>query len=310
MSWASHLSTHTVLLLAAVAFAVIALTAVCLVVRRASRSVAGAVSVLEAVASGDLTVRSELTGRNDFGGIGDALNRAASAMQASMVEVAANARSLSATAERVSRSVQTVAADAEELGTSIKAIAANASQASAAAQGAAATADATNATVTQLGISSQEIGAVIRVITAIAEQTNLLALNATIEAARAGEAGKGFAVVANEVKELAKETARATEDISAKVDAIQGDTMGAVTALGEIAKVIRQLNEISGTISVAVEEQSAAAGETETIGGLARRNPLGVQDAEHSARELAMLASNLTHLVQQFTISPDPAGVS
>ena len=93
-------------------------------------------------------------------------------------------------------------------------------------------ADATNQTVQKLGDSSVEIGNVIKVITSIAEQTNLLALNATIEAARAGEAGKGFAVVANEVKELAKETAKATEEISQKIEAIQGETKGAVQAIG------------------------------------------------------------------------------
>ena len=119
----------------------------------------------------------------------------------------------------------------------------------------------TNATVTKLGESSTEIGKVIKVITSIAQQTNLLALNATIEAARAGEAGKGFAVVANEVKELAKQTAAATEDISAKIEAIQSDTKGAVTAIGEISRVITRINDIQNTIASAVEEQSATTNE-------------------------------------------------
>ena len=118
-----------------------------------------------------------------------------------------------------------------------------------------------NATVAKLGESSAEIGQVIKVITSIAQQTNLLALNATIEAARAGDAGKGFAVVANEVKELAKQTAKATEDISQKITAIQDDTKRAVESIGSITAIINQINDISGTIATAVEEQSATTNE-------------------------------------------------
>src|SRR5207302_10345027 len=113
----------------------------------------------------------------------------------------------------------------------------------------------------KLRVSSREIGEVIKVITSIAEQTHLLALNATIEAARAGEAGKGFAVVANEVKELAKETAKATDDISRKIEAIQNNTRGAVEAIGQIGQIIDQINDIQNTIATAVEEQTAVTGE-------------------------------------------------
>ena len=113
----------------------------------------------------------------------------------------------------------------------------------------------------KLGESSQEIGNVIKVITSIAQQTNLLALNATIEAARAGEAGKGFAVVANEVKELAKQTAKATEDIGRKIEAIQVDTKGAVAAIEEIGTIINQINDISNSIATAVEEQTVTTNE-------------------------------------------------
>ena len=143
----------------------------------------------------------------------------------------------------------------------IQNIAANTTEAAKVAGEAVGVVHGANATVTKLGKSSAEIGEVIKVITSIAEQTNLLALNATIEAARAGEAGKGFAVVANEVKELAKQTAKATEDISGKIIAIQADTEGAVTAIGTVSGIINQINDISATIATAVEEQSSTTNE-------------------------------------------------
>lgn len=182
-------------------------------------------------------------------------------MASNAEETSSQASVVSAASEQVSKNVQTVATGVEELTAAIREIAKNASDAARVSQEAVSTAAIANATIGKLGDSSLEIGKVIKVITSIAEQTNLLALNATIEAARAGEAGKGFAVVANEVKELAKETAKATEDISRKIEAIQGDTQGAVNSIRQIGEVIAQINDISNTIASAVEEQTATANE-------------------------------------------------
>ena len=181
-------------------------------------------------------------------------------------------------------------------------------------------AEATNATMAKLGESSAEIGKVIKVITSIAQQTNLLALNATIEAARAGEAGKGFAVVANEVKDLARETAAASEDISAKIAAIQVDTGGAVEAIGRISEIIGNINDIQHAIASAVEEQTATTNEiarnvsvaaqgasdiTGNVAGVAEvaeSTLSGAADTEQAAGELARLASGLQGLVGEFRI--------
>jgi methyl-accepting chemotaxis protein len=189
------------------------------------------------------------------------LSAASTEVTASSQETATQSGTVAASAEQVSRSVQTVAAGAEQMGASIQEIAQNASQAAKIAGAATEMASVTNEQVTRLGESSTEIGNVVKVITSIAEQTNLLALNATIEAARAGEAGKGFAVVAGEVKELAQETAKATEDIARRVDAIQRDTMAAVGAIGEISTIIASINDYQLTIASAVEEQTSTTGE-------------------------------------------------
>ena len=189
------------------------------------------------------------------------LEASAQSMAAAAEETSRQSQAVAAASEEATRNVQTVAASAEELTASIREIASRVQEASQISQVAVKQAASTTETMSKLGQSSQEIGQVVKVITSIAQQTNLLALNATIEAARAGEAGKGFAVVANEVKELARQTAKATEEIGSKIAGVQSDTGTAVAAIREIASVIDKINDISTTIAGAVEEQNAATGE-------------------------------------------------
>lgn len=176
-------------------------------------------------------------------------------------ETATQAQVVASTAEELSANMSAVAAAVDEMQSSVSEIASSAGDASREAAGAVNVVESANERVGQLGVASQEIGKVIEVITSIAEQTNLLALNATIEAARAGEAGKGFAVVANEVKELAKATGAATEEIGQRISSIQGESRETVLAISEIASVINRINDMQSTIAAAVEEQTATASE-------------------------------------------------
>ncbi len=321
-----------------------------------SRRISGATQAVlmqaEAIAGGDLT-RDDLKVRSqdELGDLTTAINKmngslkqmimaitenslhvsaASEELSSTSQQITANSEETSAQAKvvsnatvQVSQNLQTVATGAEEMGASIKEIAKNASEAAKIATSAVRVAESTTATVSKLGVSSTEIGQVIKVITSIAQQTNLLALNATIEAARAGEAGKGFAVVANEVKELAKETAKATEDISRKIEAIQTDTKAAVEAIASISEVINQVNGISNTIATAVEEQNATTNEmarnvseaaqgsgeiTSNIAGVAQAaesTSRGASDTQKAAQQLVETSAELRRLVEQFKINAE-----
>jgi methyl-accepting chemotaxis protein len=318
------------------------------VARIMRRQLSETTAALAALAEGDLSRSTVVRSRDELGLMAHAVNRAAAGIRhtvetlsggartlgassqqltgvtariaTSAQEAAAQANLVAAAAGEVSTNVQTVSAGSEQMGSSIREIAQNANDAAQVADEAVVVAESTNRTVSKLGESSTEIGNVVKVITSIAEQTNLLALNATIEAARAGEAGKGFAVVANEVKELAQETARATEDISRRVEAIQSDTTNAVSAIGEISRIIARINDYQLTIASAVEEQTATTAEMSrsvsdaatgtsdiaaNISGVAQatqQTSATLADAESTVNDLATLAVDLQAAVGRFRL--------
>ncbi|MDR7278408.1 methyl-accepting chemotaxis protein [Catenuloplanes atrovinosus] len=257
--------------------------------RRISRRVGDLTGALAGLAERDLTVRVAPSGGDEIARMGHALNTAVTGLRELMSEVTDASRQVSQAAGRVadvggelatasstasseagvagrtaadvSRAVSTVAAGAEEMGASISEISSNAQEAAAAGRDGVGLTKKAADVIDELRVSSEKIADVVKLIASIAEQTNLLALNATIEAARAGAAGKGFAVVAGEVKELAQETARATEDVTARVSAIDADTAKAVQAIEAITATITRVNDFQNAIAAAVEEQAATTNE-------------------------------------------------
>jgi methyl-accepting chemotaxis protein len=315
--------------------------------RQTTRRVHRLRDTITALARGDLTASADLHTNDEFGRMGRDLDTAMASVRATVQDLAGTAEMLATAAgdlskvsgdlnlgaeeasgkashaayaaDEVNTNVQSVAAGAEQMTVSIQEIAGTSSRAAAVANESLEITRSTAEQLETLGQASAQIGEVVRLITSIAEQTNLLALNATIEAARAGDAGKGFAVVASEVKDLAQETARATDDITRRIGAIQTGSDGASAAMHRIEEVIGQLTEFSHTIAAAVEQQSATTNEmTRSINDAARgagdvhasfsavasvttATSESARSSRRAADDLAGLAGRLNGMVARFT---------
>jgi methyl-accepting chemotaxis protein len=335
-----------------IAMALILGAAICLIGWRIGTKIFGPIArileTLEKAAHGDLTVEVEVNGDDELNRIAAAQNRLLAFLRAKVTAIGASAsgltkqaeelanvsQSLGAAAEetsiqagnvsnaseQVAGNVKSVSVGTEELGARIREIADNTNQAAAVAQQAVDDAKGANEMVLRLRESSTEIGQVLGLITAVAEQTNLLALNASIEAARAGDAGKGFAVVANEVKDLAKETARATEDIRRRIGAIQHDAGSVVSAIETISDIVERISGVQSAVVRAVDAQSEtteemsrsaseAAGNTENISanisGVAEAAQQTARNAaalQHTAAELSRMSKELRGQLAEFSV--------
>ena len=294
------------------------------------------VTMMENMATGDITARLNMDRKDEIGILARAMDGLASSLASIMEELKSNSETLAASADEMSATSSQISSNAEEMSSQANSVASSSEQASAninnmsaaaeemsvsvrsvassieemsasinevakqcqnelkIANAANTKAEDTEAVMERLGTSANEIGRIVDVIKSIASQTNLLALNATIESASAGEAGKGFAVVANEVKELARQTSNATEEIAKQIEGMQENTTLAVKAIGEIVEVINEINSISQTIVSAVDEQAATVSEiSRSVGGSSDSANEIARNVQETASGLTQISSNI-----------------